>query len=192
MTVASAKVRPACSAPRPDLSTNPALLKAVGISELVPLSFDFVPRDNRDENPYSLTKECSPRASYRLIVIAPEGSLAVSSLACGSTEQAAREARSYELAGPRVYTLRELVEMTLRFTGKWRLIVPVPFAVAEIQARLLELLPNPPLTTGQVDLLKADNVASGALPGLRALNIEPKTVEEVVPAYLSPQVSGHR
>jgi uncharacterized protein YbjT (DUF2867 family) len=61
---------------------------------------------------------------------------------------------------------------------------PVPFAVAEIQARLFELLPNPPLTTGQVDLLKADNVASGALPGLRELNIQPKPVEEVVPTYI--------
>ena len=54
--------------------------------------------------------------------------------------------RTYEFAGPGVYTVRELIEMTLRFTGKWRLIVPVPFALAEMQARLLELLPNPPLT----------------------------------------------
>jgi uncharacterized protein YbjT (DUF2867 family) len=100
--------------------------------------------------------------------------------------------RTYELAGPRVYTLRELVELTLRFMGKWRLIVAVPFAVAEIQARLLELLPNPMLTTGQVDLLRADNVASGALPGLRALNIEPRTVEEVVPTYIGPRASGPR
>ena len=74
--------------------------------------------------------------------------------------------RTYELAGPGVYTLRELVRMTLHLMRKRRLLIPVPFAVAEIQARLFELLPNPPLTTGQVDLLKADNVASGALPGL--------------------------
>jgi uncharacterized protein YbjT (DUF2867 family) len=100
--------------------------------------------------------------------------------------------RTYELAGPGVYTLRELIEMTLRFTGKWRLIVPVPFALAEMQARLLELLPNPPLTTVQVDLLKADNVASGALPGIRELNIEPKTVEEVVPTYIGLRVPGPR
>ena len=66
--------------------------------------------------------------------------------------------------------------MTLHLMRKRRLLVPVPFAVAEIQARLFELLPNPPLTTGQIDLLKADNVASGALPGLRKLNIQPKTV----------------
>jgi len=93
--------------------------------------------------------------------------------------------RTYELAGPGVYTLRELVSMTLHLTRKRRLLIPVPFAVAEIQARLFELLPNPPLTTGQVDLLKADNVTSGALPGLRELNIQPKTVEEVVPTYIS-------
>ena len=78
--------------------------------------------------------------------------------------------RTYELAGPGVYTLRELVSMTLHLMRKRRLLIPVPFAVAEIQARLFELLPNPPLTTGQVDLLKADNVASGTLPGLRELN----------------------
>ncbi|HLN49262.1 MAG TPA: hypothetical protein VK251_07100, partial [Steroidobacteraceae bacterium] len=88
------------------------------------------------------------------------------------------------LAGPGVYTLRELVSMTLRLTGKRRLLIPVPFTVAEIQARLFELLPNPPLTTGQVDFLKADNLASRTLPGLRELNIQPKTVEEVVPTYI--------
>ncbi len=92
--------------------------------------------------------------------------------------------RTYELAGPRVYTLRELVRMTLQLIGKRRLLIPVPFAVAEIQARLFEFLPYPPLTTGQVDLLKADNVASGSLPGLQELKIRPKTVEEVVPTYI--------
>jgi len=92
--------------------------------------------------------------------------------------------RTYELAGPGVYTLRELVRFTLRLLGRRRLLVSIPFAVAEAQARLFELLPNPPLTTGQVDLLKADNVASGALPGFQELNIRPKAVEEVVPTYI--------
>ncbi|MGH6792675.1 MAG: complex I NDUFA9 subunit family protein [Methyloceanibacter sp.] len=98
--------------------------------------------------------------------------------------------RTYELAGPGVYTLRELVTMTLHLMGKRRLLVPVPFAVAEIQVRLFELLPNPPLTTGQVDLLKADNVVSGALPGLYELKIQPKTVEEVIPTYIGPRAPG--
>jgi NADH dehydrogenase len=92
--------------------------------------------------------------------------------------------RTYELAGPDVYTVRELTEIVLRITGRRRLLAPVPFAVAEIHARLFEFLPNPPLTTGQVELLKADNVASASLPGLRELSIEPKTVEEIIPTYL--------
>jgi NADH dehydrogenase len=92
--------------------------------------------------------------------------------------------QTYELAGPGVYTLRELVSFALRLIDKRRLLVPVPFAVAEIQARLFEFLPNPPLTTSQVDLLRADNVASGALPGFPELNIRPKAIEDIVPTYL--------
>jgi uncharacterized protein YbjT (DUF2867 family) len=91
---------------------------------------------------------------------------------------------TYELAGPGVYTMRELVDMTLRLIGRRRLLVPIPFAVAMVQARLLELLPSPPLTTSQVDLLRTDNVVSGVLPGFRELGIEPKGVEEVVPTYI--------
>lgn len=93
--------------------------------------------------------------------------------------------RTYELAGPAVYTLRELVRFTLRILDKRRLLLPVPFTAAAIQARLFELLPSPPLTTGQVDLLRADNLASGALPGLRDLEIRPKALEEIVPTYLA-------
>ena len=92
--------------------------------------------------------------------------------------------RTYELAGPTVYTLRELFNIALRIMGRRRLIVAVPFAVAQVQARLFEMLPNPPLTTGQVDLLRADNVASATLPGLRELNILPKAIEVIVPTYL--------
>jgi len=92
--------------------------------------------------------------------------------------------QTYELAGPGVYTLRELVGFALRLIDKRRLLVPVPFAVAEIQARLFEFLPSPPLTTSQVDLLRTDNLASGALPGFRDLNIRPKAVEDIVPTYL--------
>jgi NADH dehydrogenase len=92
--------------------------------------------------------------------------------------------RTYELAGPGVYRMRELVEFTLRLIGTWRLLVPVPLVVATILARLFEFLPSPPLTTGQVDLLRADNVVSGVLPGFQELGIEPKGVEEVVPTYI--------
>jgi NADH dehydrogenase len=92
--------------------------------------------------------------------------------------------RTYELAGPQIYTLLELIRFALHLMGRRRPLLPIPFAVAEIQARLFEFLPSPPLTTSQVDLLKADNVASGTLPGFRELDIQPRTVEEVVPTYV--------
>jgi NADH dehydrogenase len=92
--------------------------------------------------------------------------------------------RTYELAGPRVYTWRELVELALSLVGIRRWLVPVPVPVAEIVARLSELLPSPPLTSGQVDLLKTDNVANGNFPGLLDLSIQPKSVEEIVPTYV--------
>ena len=92
--------------------------------------------------------------------------------------------QTYELAGPGAYTLRELVSFVLRLVGKRRLLVPVPFAVAEIQARLFEFLPSPPLTTSQVDLLRRDNLASGELPGLSELGIRAKAIEDIVPSYV--------
>jgi NADH dehydrogenase len=92
--------------------------------------------------------------------------------------------QTYELAGPGVYTLRELVGFALRLMDKRRLLVPLPLAAAGIQARLFELLPSPPLTTSQVDLLRVDNLASGALPGFRDLGIQPKPVEDIVPTYI--------
>ena len=87
-------------------------------------------------------------------------------------------------SGVRPLTMRELVEMTLRLIGRRRLLIPIPFAVARVQARLFEFFPSPPLTTSQVDLLRTDNVVSGVLRGFRELGIEPKGVEEVVPTYI--------
>ncbi len=92
--------------------------------------------------------------------------------------------RTYELGGPTVYTLRELYTFTLHLVGRRRVLVPVPFALAGLLARVFEWLPSPPLTTGQVDLLKSDNVASGSLPGLRDLGIEPSALAQIAPSYL--------
>jgi len=78
--------------------------------------------------------------------------------------------------------------LTLRLIGKRRLLVSIPFALAEIQARLLELLPYPPLTTGQVDLLKLDSLENGFLPSFAELNIRPKSIEEIVPSYVGRDV----
>ncbi len=92
--------------------------------------------------------------------------------------------RVYELGGPKIYTLRALTELLLHEIGRKRLLVDIPFGVAAFQARLLSLLPNPPLTPEQVEMLKHDNIVlSGAL-GLDALGIAPTAVEAILSTYL--------
>jgi len=95
---------------------------------------------------------------------------------------------TYELGGQRVMTLREIMEYVLEITGRRRMLVPVPFPLAEIQGSLLGMLPNPLLTRDQVEMLKDDCVVSEAAKTagltLEGLGIEPDTVEAVVPQYL--------
>ena len=92
--------------------------------------------------------------------------------------------RTYELGGPKVYTFRELIELVLGEIRRKRLLVDLPFGLAAIQARLMSILPNPPLTPDQVELLKRDNVVSSGALTLAALGIAPTAVEGVLPSYL--------
>jgi NADH dehydrogenase len=89
----------------------------------------------------------------------------------------------YELGGPNVYSFKELMQIVLRETGRKRMLVPVPFALATLKAMFLQFLPKPLLTPDQVTLLKSDNVVTGP-DGLAALGIVPTSVEAEVPAYL--------
>jgi NADH dehydrogenase len=91
----------------------------------------------------------------------------------------------YELGGPQIYTFAELMRYMLSVVGRRRLLPSVPFGLAMIQARLLELLPEPPLTRDQVELLKVDNVVGATMPGLQALDITPTPIELIVPQYLA-------
>ena len=93
---------------------------------------------------------------------------------------------TFELGGPRVYTFRELMSYLLQVLGRRRLLVSVPFGVAAAQARLAELLPEPPLTRDQVELLKQDNVVAAEAAGLADLGVEPTPLEVIVPRYLTP------
>jgi NADH dehydrogenase len=95
---------------------------------------------------------------------------------------------TYELGGPAVKTFRELMQFVLATTGRRRLLVPLPFPLASLQAAFLQFLPKPPLTPDQVKLLRVDNVVSEQAERerrtLTALGIAPTTIEAVVPNYL--------
>ncbi|HUZ71913.1 MAG TPA: complex I NDUFA9 subunit family protein [Stellaceae bacterium] len=94
------------------------------------------------------------------------------------------EGSIFELGGPEVYTFRALMALTLRMIGRKRLLIPVPYGLASIEAALLELLPEPPLTRDQVRMLQRDNVVARGMPGLAELGITPTALELILPTYL--------
>jgi uncharacterized protein YbjT (DUF2867 family) len=81
---------------------------------------------------------------------------------------------TYEFGGPRVYSFKALLELLLTALNRQRALTPIPFALAEMQAGLFELLANPPLTRDQVRLLKTDKVVSGVEPTLGDLGVQPQ------------------
>jgi uncharacterized protein YbjT (DUF2867 family) len=95
----------------------------------------------------------------------------------------------YELGGPEILTLKQVMQRVLDYTMRRRLLVPLPFWLATVQAAFLQWLPTPPLTVDQVRLLRIDNVVSEAATRrgrtLQGLGItEPIAIEAVVPDYL--------
>ena len=97
--------------------------------------------------------------------------------------------QTYELAGPGVWTLRQLVQAAGRWSGvrggRGRPVIGLPPALGRLQAAALELLPGPPLMSrDNLDSLRVDNVASGALPGLQALGVQPAPLPPIAMRYL--------
>ncbi|WP_439552290.1 complex I NDUFA9 subunit family protein [Falsiroseomonas sp.] len=92
--------------------------------------------------------------------------------------------RTYELGGPRVMTMRDVLRFILDTTRRNKRLVDMPMGLMGFQASILEKLPNPALTTDQLKLLGRDNVVGEGVPGLADLGIAPTSVEAVVPGYL--------
>jgi NADH dehydrogenase len=94
----------------------------------------------------------------------------------------------YELGGPSVKSFKEILEFILAETNRERALIPIPFRIAEIQGKILGMLPKPLLTRDQVLMLKSDNIVSEAAVRegrtLEGLGITPDSVEAVVPTYL--------
>tara|TARA_Y100001970_G_scaffold281818_1_gene393385 strand:- start:2843 stop:3832 length:990 start_codon:yes stop_codon:yes gene_type:complete len=66
-----------------------------------------------------------------------------------------------ECVGPQVLTFKQILEILLKLINKKRILIPLPFLLADLQARLIELFPKPFLTRDQLRLLKYDNIVSG-------------------------------
>lgn len=98
--------------------------------------------------------------------------------------------RSYELCGPKVYTLRELVTYARDLKGTRCLIWGIPGWMARLQARVCEYVPGKPFSMDNYRSLKLDSVCSEE--GLRELGIRPTSVEAVAPGYLGATSRQHR
>ena len=100
-------------------------------------------------------------------------------------QRAEMHAITYECGGPRVYSYEELLRAAAHEASRNSMLIPIPFAAWHVLAWFAEMLPSPPITRNQVELMQIDNVASPAMPGFEELGISPRSVEEILQEMLS-------
>ena len=88
----------------------------------------------------------------------------------------------YDLVGPHIYKLRELVEYTARLAGRRKLVIGLPDSAARLQANILGHLPGKPFSMDNYQSLQVDSISDDN--GLTRLGIAPTAVESVVPGYI--------
>ena len=101
----------------------------------------------------------------------------------------AKAGATYELGGPEVLTMREIIEAILDIADRKRALVPLPFGLARFKAAFLQFAPGAfKLTPDQVTLLESDNVVADAAKAagltFEGLGITPDSLEAIAPQYL--------
>jgi NADH dehydrogenase len=96
---------------------------------------------------------------------------------------------TYEICGPDIWTLKELVQKSGQWAGvrggKGRWVFGIPHALASVQAFLMELAPGQPvMSRDNLRSMQVDNIASGKALGLKDLNIQASSVDSIAPGYL--------
>lgn len=97
-------------------------------------------------------------------------------------DEAGTAGETYQLCGPRVYTLREIVTWVRDLLGLRRVIVPLPDFIARLQAAVMDFVPGKPFSTDNFRSLTQDSVCTSG--GFARLGIEPQPMEAIVPGYL--------
>ena len=112
----------------------------------------------------------------------------VGDVAAAAAQALAEPGGVYELGGPAVYTFEALMRLMLEVIDRRPALVTVPFGAARALGRIGDLMARiglvPQLTSDQVELLRADNVAAAGVPGLAQLGVAPTAVEAIIPTYL--------
>lgn len=89
--------------------------------------------------------------------------------------------QTYDLAGPRVWTMRELGEFVARTTGSCKPVFGADATLTQIMAFVMECLPGKLMSVDNVRSMQVDNVSGSAFP----FGITPQSVEAVVPGYVA-------
>jgi NADH dehydrogenase len=113
----------------------------------------------------------------------------VATAAADAVDGKTRPGATYELGGPEVLTMREIMEIILAVIERRRALVSLPFGLAKFMAHFLRFAPGPlKLTPDQVLLLRSDNVVSPQAKAagltLEGLGIKPDSLEAIAPQYL--------
>jgi uncharacterized protein YbjT (DUF2867 family) len=90
------------------------------------------------------------------------------------------EPATFECGGPRVYTYEDLLRAVAHQAGLTPRLLPFPYSAWRALAWIAEVLPNPPITRNQVELMQIDNVASPGMPGFGELGVSPRPVEDTL------------
>lgn len=89
-----------------------------------------------------------------------------------------------ELVGPTTYSFRQLMELLLKAIDRKRCLITLPWGLAAFKGAILQHLPGKLLTTDQVKLLRADNVATRTNPTQAQLGVTPTAIETILPTYM--------
>jgi uncharacterized protein YbjT (DUF2867 family) len=91
---------------------------------------------------------------------------------------------TFECGGPRTYSYEGLLKTVAHAADLEPRFISIPFTAWHVLAWFAEMLPRPPITRNQVELMQIDNVASPEMPGFRELGISPLSIEEILPELL--------
>jgi NADH dehydrogenase len=98
--------------------------------------------------------------------------------------------KTYELAGPKSYTLKQLVKFTAATIGKRRLVIGLPGPLSAMMAMAMNLVPGKPMSWDNYKSLKTDNVSDRN--DFAYFHIDPKAIDLIVPDYLTGSMRQRR
>jgi NADH dehydrogenase len=114
----------------------------------------------------------------------------VAAVMLASLEDPMTWGKSYRLAGPQSYTLKELVEWTAKSMGQRRRIIGLPGPLSAIMAAVMDWVPGKPFSWDNYQSLKTDNIS--IQNDFAYFGIDPRAIDQVVPDYLTGSIHQRR